>query len=254
MGSATKSLAMVTGASSGLGAEYCRQLAGRCDLIIAVARRGDALASLADELAGQVEVQQLVADLGTIEGQTRVVEALRQAGPLDYLVNNAGMGTTGLFDTQSPEVQSQMLMLHAQAAQMLCRTALPFMRERGSGAIINVSTVAALVAQAETVVYGASKAYLNYFTLALSRYLEGEDIRLQCLCPGFTRTGFFTSQTMTDFDSTQVPDALWMDAADVVSASLSALDAGGPLVLVPGEGNLAMARQGLEDMLAALSV
>ena len=86
-----KTTALVTGASSGLGAEYCRQLAPRCDVIIAVARRGELLQSLADELQGQAEVHVVEADLTRTEGVAQAMERLRQKGPADYLVNNAGL-------------------------------------------------------------------------------------------------------------------------------------------------------------------
>ena len=91
--SGRKVVALVTGASAGLGAEFCRQLAPRCDVIIAVARRRERLAALASELADAVVMHCVEADLGTIEGVARAMEAIRQQGPVDYLVNNAGLGT-----------------------------------------------------------------------------------------------------------------------------------------------------------------
>ena len=92
-----KSTALVTGASAGLGVDFCRQLAERCDVIIAVARRRERLEQLAEELSGRAEVHPVEADLTTVEGVARTMEALRQQGPVDYLVNNAGFGTFGAF-------------------------------------------------------------------------------------------------------------------------------------------------------------
>ena len=97
---APKVTALVTGASAGMGAEFCRQLAQRCDVIIAVARRRDRLEQLRQELAGRVEVHPIEADLNTVEGLARAMEALRQLGPVDYLVNNAGFSTFGDFSDQ----------------------------------------------------------------------------------------------------------------------------------------------------------
>ena len=92
--------AMVTGASAGLGVEFCRQLADRCDVIIAVARRGKPMKALAEELQGKAEVHVVEADLTTVEGVARAMEAIRQKGPLDYLINNAGFSTLGNFERE----------------------------------------------------------------------------------------------------------------------------------------------------------
>ena len=152
--SGDKTTALVTGASSGLGAEFCRQLADRCDVIIAVARRGDRLHRLRDELAGRAELHAIVADLTAIEGVARTMEALRQLGPVDYLVNNAGLGTHGYFSDLPIDGQRDMVSLHIDATMTLCRAAIPFMRERGRGYIINVSSVGAFIPRPHLVVYG----------------------------------------------------------------------------------------------------
>ena len=120
-----KETALVTGASAGLGAEFCRQLAERCDVIIAVARRGDRLEALARELRGKAEVHVVAADLGTIEGVVRTIEALRQKGPVDYLVNNAGFSTHGIFEQQLIDSQQEMVAVHVNATLALCRAATP---------------------------------------------------------------------------------------------------------------------------------
>ncbi len=138
-----KITALVTGASAGLGTEFCRQLAQRCDAIIAVARRGERLAALADELADSVELHVVVADLGSIEGVARTMEAIRQQGPVDYLVNNAGFATFGQFAELPIDGQRGMVDLHIDATITLCRAAIPFMLEQGSGYIINVSSIGA---------------------------------------------------------------------------------------------------------------
>jgi uncharacterized protein len=165
--SGRKVIALVTGASAGLGAEFCRQLAPRCDVIIAVARRRERLAALAIELADAVEMYCVEADLGTIEGVARAMEALRQQGPVNYLVNNAGFGTFGHFDQMSIEGQRSMVSLHIDASITLCRAAIPFMRELGGGTIINVSSLGTFVPGKGMAVYGASKAFLNSYSLAL---------------------------------------------------------------------------------------
>jgi short-subunit dehydrogenase len=246
-----KSTALVTGASAGLGVEFCRQLAERCDVIIAVARRGERLAQLAEELSGRAEVHPVEADLTTVEGVARTMEALRQQGPVDYLVNNAGFGTFGAFPDLGIEGQREMVSLHIDASITLCRAAIPFMRERGRGHIINVSSVGAFLPSAGIAVYGASKAFLNFFSLALQAELEGTGIEVQALCPGYTHTDFHRDLERQGFSKGQVPQQMWMEAPDVVAASLAALGSGRVLV-VPGEGNLELARAGCQRLLDAL--
>ena len=249
--SGDKTTALVTGASSGLGAEFCRQLADRCDVIIAVARRGDRLHRLRDELAGRAELHAIVADLTAIEGVARTMEALRQLGPVDYLVNNAGLGTHGYFSDLPIDGQRDMVSLHIDATMTLCRAAIPFMRERGRGYIINVSSVGAYIPRPHLVVYGATKAFLNHFCLALHDELAGTGIAVQALCAGYTHTEFHLGLEQGGFSKDQVPAELWMEADAVVAASLAALGSG-PVIVVPGETNGARARDGCQRQLDAL--
>lgn len=246
-----KTTALVTGASAGLGEEFCRQLAGPCDVIIAVARRGERLRELATELQGQVELHVLEADLNSIEGVARTMEALRQKGPVDYLVNNAGFSTYGHFADVQIDSQRAMVDLHCDAAITLCRAAVPFMQELGTGYIINVASVGAFLPGKGLAVYGASKAFLNYFSQALQAEVAGSGIRVQALCPGYIRTEFHDVMAAGGFDRDRIPEQMWMDAPQVVAASLAAL-AGEQVLVVPGEGNLAMARAGLQRQLDAL--
>jgi short-subunit dehydrogenase len=244
--------ALITGASAGLGAEFCRQLAARCDVIIAVARRGERLQALAAELSDQVRFHAVEADLVTVEGVARAMEALRQRGPVDILVNNAGFSTFDRFGVSDIAAQYEMVRLHIDAVLGLTRAAIPFMQARGGGAIINVSSVGAFVPLPQVAVYGATKAFLNSFSLALAQDLARDDIRVQALCPGYTRTEIHHTGTMEAFDPKRVPADQWMESPAVVAASLAALDAGGPVLLVPGEANRAAARAGLASQLAAL--
>ena len=246
-----RNVALVTGASAGLGAEFCRQLAPRCDAIIAVARRVERLLSLARELAGTVELHCLEADLSTIEGVARTMEALRQKGPVRYLVNNAGFGTLGDFAEVSIDRHRTMVNLHIDASISLCRAAIPFMRELGGGAIINVSSLGGLLTGKGIAVYGATKAFLNYYSLALQAELAGSGIEVQALCPGFTRTEFHDAMVADGFDRDRIPEEAWMTSAAVVADSLAALGSGRVLVF-PGENNRAIARLGQQQLLDSL--
>jgi short-subunit dehydrogenase len=249
--SEAKSIALVTGASAGLGAEFCRQLAGRCDAIIAVARRRERLDKLASELAESVELHCLEADLGTIEGVAKTMEAMRQQGPVNILVNNAGFGTFGNFDQVSIESQRAMVSLHIDASMTLCRAGIPFMRDQGGGAIINVSSLGSFVPGKGMAVYGATKAFLNYYSQALQAELAGTGIEVQALCPGFTRTEFHESMIEEGFDRDRIPDEMWMSSEEVVAASLAALG-GGQVLVVPGQDNQGFAQSGLQQQLGHL--
>jgi short-subunit dehydrogenase len=246
-----KTIALVTGASAGIGAEFCRQLASSCDVIIATGRREDALQALAAELSDQVELHPVVADLAAREGRTRVIEALRQKGPVDYLVNNAGFGVIGGFDALELDAQQAMVSVHIDATMALCRAAIPFMRERGGGAIINVSSLGAFLPHSGAAVYGATKVFLNHFSEALQQELRDAGIRVQSLCPGYTRSEFHDRHEMESFSKEAVPEGMWMEASEVVAESLAAL-AGDQVIVVSGAANRQLAHQGLSGQLAGL--
>lgn len=250
--SENKTIALVTGASSGLGEQFCRQLAQRCDVIIAVARRLDRLQALRQELAAQTELHAVEADLATVEGVAHTMEMLRQKGPVDILVNNAGFSPYGHFINSPIGEQRRMLELHCDAIITLTRAALPFMRERGSGQIINVSSIGSFLPGPMLAVYGGSKSFLNYFSLALQKELADTGIKVQALCPGLVRTEIHEPMKEQGFSPEAFPDEMWMEAADVVSASLQALQ-GDSVLVVPGEGNLKLARMGAQAMLDALA-
>lgn len=236
---------LITGASAGIGAAYARALAGRARQLILVARRASRLEALAEELRAQgAEVHVLAVDLGSTIGMARVVETIRQRGPLDLLINNAGFAVRGPFAERTLDDQLQMVRLHIDATLALTRAALPGMRGRGGGYIINVSSGVALVPFPDAAVYGGSKAFLNNFSEALQQEEAGHGVRVQCLCPGYTRTEFHSTEAFGGPDmarvlAAQVPEAMWLEAAEVVDESLRAL-ADGPVVFIPGAGNRQM--------------
>lgn len=232
-----KEIALITGASSGIGAEFARQLAGRCKAMILVARREERLAELAAQLDDTgVEIHCLAVDLAEPLGVTRVVEAIRQKGPVTMLVNNAGFGTPGPFAEQDIASQQAMVAVHINATLALTRAAIPSMKEAGGGSIINVSSMSAFAPTAGVAVYAGSKAFLNLFSESLQQELRGDGIAVQCLCPGYTRTGFYGRDAFADFDLAQIPEQMWMNADEVVRDSLDALGSG-QVVFIPGEGN-----------------
>jgi hypothetical protein len=251
----TKELtAFVTGASAGIGAEFCRQLAPRCRRIIAVARRGEKLDALAEELDDTVEVRILVADLTVADDRGRVVRAMEALGPVDILVNNAGIGVMGPFHETALADQLTQVDLHITATLALTHAALPGMIERGRGTIINLSSTAAFSGKPNAMVYCGSKAFLNLFSRGLQEEVAEHGIQVQSLCPGFTYSEFHDRQGVVQagFRRDQVPDELWMEASDVVAESLAALDSG-RVTLLTGEHNRAAAVDGLQAQIDDVS-
>jgi uncharacterized protein len=243
-----KKTALVTGASAGIGAEFCRQLAQHCEVIIAVGRRSEQLQAIADELAGKAEVHCVVADLQTRLGLTQTIEILRQKGPVDYLINNAGYSTMGNFSEIDLEPQQGMVDLHITATMALTRAAIPFMKERGGGAVINVSSLASFAAIGGVSVYCASKAFLNSFSECLQLEVAADNIRVQSLCPGYTYSEFHERDAMSAFDRDWVPEEQWQTAAAVVAESLAALG-GEKVVIATGLHNQAAAEQSIAQQL-----
>jgi short-subunit dehydrogenase len=243
---------LVTGASAGIGAEYLRQLAPHCDTLTAVARRADRLVALAGELAPRCRVEVLEADLGSLEGQARVVEHLRQKGPFDLLVNNAGFSTFGAFSSADLDQELAMVRLHQDATLTLTRAALPYMLEMGRGALINVASVGAFLPLPAAATYAATKAFLLSFSRSLQLEVGRRGVRVQCLCPGYTRTEIHSRETFRGFDASRVPEELWMESEAVVAESLEAL-ARDQLVVVPGAPNRVQVRQSLQQLLDAVA-
>lgn len=249
-----KGIALVTGASSGIGAEFCRQLLPYCRKQLLVGRREAELETLAQELrAAGCEAVVLLADLADPLAVTRLVEAIRQQGPVTWLINNAGFSTLGPFEQQTIDSQLDMVSVHINATLTLTRAALPFMREAGEGVVINVSSVVSLLPFQGVAVYGGTKAFLNNFSEALAGELVGSGIKVQCLLPGYTRTDFHGRDSFAGFDPAKVPDTMWMDAADVVAESLAALDEG-PVVFVAGALNRQVVHDALGKQLEAFQV
>jgi short-subunit dehydrogenase len=180
----------VTGASSGLGREFARVLAQRGYLVLAVARRGDRLNLLADEVrraGGRIEP--LVADLSSADGIDVVVRAAAERD-VELLVNNAGLATYGRFASASPELQRDLVRLNVEAVVTLTGRLLPAMLERGRGGIINVASQMAFQPMPYFAAYAASKAFVLSFSEALAAELRGTDVRVTAVAPGFVRTEF----------------------------------------------------------------
>jgi len=230
----TRPRALVTGGSAGIGAAFADRLAHDGYDLVIVARDRDRLESRAHDLRERagVQVEVLPADL-TEPAELHIVEGVVADAQLDLLVNNAGFGTIGKFAELDADREEAEIRLNVIALIRLTRAALPGMVQRNSGAIINVSSMAALQPAPFNATYGATKAYVNSFTEALHEELRDTGVRVQALCPGFTRTEF---QERAGVDVSRVPELAWMSAEAVVEASLAGLRRG-ELICVPGVAN-----------------
>jgi hypothetical protein len=217
--------ALVTGASSGIGAAYARGLRARGERVVLVARRKDRLRSLANELGGEPHALALPLDLsgpGAAETLRSDVEARGIA--VDCLVNCAGLGHTAPFESQRPEAIRAMLDVNVFALVALTRAFLPGMRDRGRGRIVNVASNAAFQPVPYLTVYAATKSFALSFSEGLAEELRGTGVRVQALCPGITATEFLdVAETHRGLLVTRMP---MMTADEVVRASLVGLDRG----------------------------
>ncbi len=198
--------ALITGATAGIGAAFARRLAADGFDLILLARDAERLGRAADDL-GNSEI--VVADLSTEEGIARGEEAARRA---DLVINNAGFGQKGRFLEVPLDDELTMLRVHCEAVLRLTYAALPAMRERGQGGVINVASVAAFFSRGT---YGASKAWVVGFSEGVAQDVPG--VHVMALCPGFVHTEFHDRAKM---DMSGMPSVAWLDADDVVAAAL----------------------------------
>ena len=221
---------LITGASAGLGAEFARQCSKRGDELVLVARRRDRLEARAAEL-GRTHV--MVADLAAPGAPAKVIGAVADQGlAVSTLINNAGFGLTGEFAGLPADRQREMIDLNIAALVELTHLVLPQMRERRTGAILNVASTAAFQAGPGFAVYFASKAFVLSFTEALHQELKAEGVNVTALCPGPTRTEFgevagVTSKAFNRFAA---------DAPTVVAAGLKGL-LRNKAIVIPGLTN-----------------
>ncbi|HEX5859518.1 MAG TPA: SDR family oxidoreductase [Microbacterium sp.] len=211
--------ALITGASSGIGAEFARQLAARGMDLVLVARDKAALSTLAIALRDQhgVEVEELGADLLIPRQRERVIRRLTDPEhPIDMLVNNAGFGLPLQFERNDIEDEVRHLELHVEVPMRLTHAALGPMLQRGSGRIINVASVAGFIPRAT---YGACKSWLINFSQWANGKYSGRGVSVTAVCPGYTHTNFHERMGLAPGDE-GVPSWMWLDARDVVAEAL----------------------------------
>lgn len=236
--------ALITGASAGLGAEFARQLAAKGVHLVLSARRVERLEALGEELSERygVAITVLGCDLAQPDAVDDLVAQLdAQALHIDWLVNNAGYGLTGNFESRSWDEHADFLRVLLEAPLKLTHRLLPAMRERGFGRIVNVSSLAGLVpATAGHTLYGAVKSALVRFSQALGQECAPAGIHVSALCPGFTLTEFHDVNG-TRSKVSKMPKFMWMDAPTVVRQGIAAVEHG-DLVRTNGLWNAAVHR------------
>lgn len=223
--------ALVTGASSGIGAEMAHLLGRSGVPMVLVARRADRLESLA---ATYANVEVLPADLLTTAGLAAVEARIRDVTrtPIDLVVNNAGFGTSGPMHAADPDRLADEIRLNVIALTRLTHAAINHMQPRGRGFILNVSSVASFQPNPGLAVYSATKAYVTSLTEALHEEMRGSGVRVTALCPGLTKTEFQSISNTTGFES-RFPPIAWTSVRLVAEAGLAGV-ARGEAIVVPG--------------------
>jgi short-subunit dehydrogenase len=221
-------VALITGASAGLGIEFARQLSKQGRHLVLVARRKDRLDALAAELGNARAVQLDLSEAGSTDALMADIAAAGEH--IETLINNAGFGLRGRFAELDAARQRQMIDLNVTSLTDLCRAVAPGMIERRVGAILNVASTAAFQPGPKMAVYFATKAYVLSFTEALHEELKPHGIRVTALCPGPTKTEF---GEVAGFGDNSAFDRFSTDVASVVRAGLKGLESN-RAVVVPG--------------------
>ena len=232
--------AIVTGASSGIGAEIARELARRGHGVTLVARREDRLRALADELerAHAVRVEVIAADLTDADSRGALPGALASRGlSAAILVNNAGFTTMGPVRMADRAAELALVRTNVEAVVDLCALFVPGMATRHRGAVMNTASTASFQPLPGQASYGASKAFVLSYGRALAAELRGSGVSVTTLCPGPVETGFAEAAGMTDVEAAEsLPKIMWLPADEVARAGVEGM-AAGRTVVIPGTAN-----------------
>ncbi|MGY4625321.1 SDR family NAD(P)-dependent oxidoreductase [Bradyrhizobium sp. USDA 4486] len=229
--------ALVTGASSGIGAIYADRLARRGYDLILVARSRDRLDELANRLANESgrRIKVVAADLNTRVELALIEDILRSDSSVTMLVNNASVGATAPLLASDIEKMDHMIALNISALTRLTYAAVPGFVKRANGSIINIASIVGVAPELLNGVYGGTKAFVLAFTRSLSHELSNKNIRIQAVLPGATDTDFWQ---LAGTPKTHLPEQIIMDAADMVDAALAGYDQG-ELFTVPSLSDVA---------------
>lgn len=231
MTTSTLGTAVVTGASSGIGALYADRLARRGYNLILVARSRERLEALARDLADKTgrTIEVIAADLNNKADLARVEQVLRTDSSITALVNNAGVGATAPLLASDVDTMNAVIDLNVTALMRLTYAAVPGMVARGGGAVINIASSVAIAPEVLNGVYGGSKSFVLAFSQSLHHELKDKNIRIQSVVPGATATDFWQ---LAGTPVEHLPGEIVMKAEDLVDAALSGFDQG-ELVTIP---------------------
>lgn len=231
-------IALITGASSGIGAEFARQLASQKFDLILIARRKEKLEQLSKELQKEfsIKVEIIVGDLSRLEDNHKIISKIKEIDNLDVLINNAGYGINNTFLQIDVTEHIDMINVHFTSAVMFCHAAIPIMIKRKRGVIINTSSTAAVHKSLMSVMYTSTKTALTVFSEVLQEKVKNFNVHIQSLCPGFTYSEFHDTDSMRGFQRSWFPKESWMDSEEVVRLSLEAVKVG-DVIFVPGDLN-----------------
>ena len=230
------SIALVTGASSGIGTELARGLARRGHNVGLVARRRDRLEELAAELGAYVRAEVLEADLGDASARDKLAAQVEELGmDVNVLCNNAGFGTYDDFSQLDRERELAQVRTNVEAVVDLTGRWLPGMCERGEGAVLNTASTSAFQPIPGNATYSASKAFVLSFSEAVHTEVAGSGVAVTALCPGPVKTEFQDVADAHDFAG-KLPRPMWVSAEDVAEQGLKGLERGARVV-TPGVGN-----------------
>jgi uncharacterized protein len=234
-----KPLAVITGATSGIGKAYAERLAASGYNLVITGRRKQIIDTVADRLrtAHGTDVQVVIADLSVIQDLNNLVSLVQSLDSIDILINNAGFGHKNAFIDETPDNIKQMIDVHASATVLLTHTALPKMIAAKKGAIIIVSSLAGFLPLPGSEIYSATKSFLNQFCLSLSMSVRQHGITVQALCPGYTRTDFHEKLDLDPATLQNAGPVRWMSSVAVVRESLTGLKNRNRVILVPGFWN-----------------
>ncbi|MHC8328108.1 SDR family NAD(P)-dependent oxidoreductase [Pseudomonas sp. LB1P83] len=227
--------ALVTGASSGIGAIYAERLAARGFDLLLVARDEERLQAAASKLRAEhgVQVEVLKADLTQKDDVLKIEQRLRSDSSISLLLNNAGVAADGLLANSDMDQMEKLIQLNVTTVTRLASAAAASFAKAGRGSIINIASVVALFPERFNATYSASKAYVLSLTQSLNAELDGTGVKVQAVLPGVTRTEIWER---SGIDASQIPAEMVMEAGEMVDAALSGLDQG-ELITIPSLPN-----------------
>ncbi|KMT23211.1 SDR family NAD(P)-dependent oxidoreductase [Clostridium cylindrosporum] len=235
-------VAVITGATSGIGKEFSRRLAEKGYNLIIVGRRDKLLNQVSIDIEKEfnVKVEVKVLDLSNKKELDSFIEFLKEKDNIEFLVNNAGHGAADTFTRDKYENQEEMINVHILASVKLCHVISQGMKKRKKGYIINVSSIASFNSFPTSGMYCATKGFLTSFSQSLALELADYNIKVQALCPGFTRTDFHEKLKMDEDKLKNKGVVRWMTPKEVVSTSLGKIEKQLKVIVIPGFGNKIM--------------